>query len=62
MNSREKLLTVAEVAELLGCHFRTVHRLIHNHQLRAVKVGRQFRVTRPDYAAYLQAHGTKPES
>ena len=56
----DKLLTVAEVAELLGCHFRTVHRLIHRQELRAVKVGREFRIARQDYEAYLREQGTKP--
>jgi len=58
----DKLLTVLEVAELLGCHFRTVHRLIHHKELRAIQVGREFRITRQDYEAYLQTHGTKPAS
>ena len=58
----ERLLTVTEVTKLLRCHFRTVHRLIHQGQLRAVKVGRGFRITRQDYEAYLRTHGTKPSS
>ena len=60
VNPWERLLTVTEVAELLGCHFRTVHRLIHRKQLRAVKVGRDFRITRKDYEEYLQEQRTKP--
>jgi excisionase family DNA binding protein len=49
-----------DVAELLGCHFRTVHRLIHDQELRAIKFGREFRILRQDYEAYLFTHGTKP--
>jgi excisionase family DNA binding protein len=60
VSPRERLLTVAEVAQLLGCHFRTVHRLIHTKLLRAVKVGRGFRITRQDYATYLYEQGTRP--
>jgi excisionase family DNA binding protein len=56
----EGLLTVTEVAKLLRCHFRTVHRLIHQGQLRAIQVGRAFRITRQDYETYLRTHGTKP--
>ena len=56
----EQLLTVTDVAKLLRCHFRTVHRLIHQGQLRAIQVGRAFRITRQDYEVYLRIHGTKP--
>ena len=60
VNPEEKLLTVQQVAELLSCHFRTVHRLIKRRQLRAVKIGRDFRITRGDYETYLQEYGTRP--
>ena len=56
----EQLFTVRDVAKLLRCHFRTVHRLIHQGQLRAIQVGRAFRITRQDYDGYIRTHGTKP--
>ena len=57
----ERLMFPVEVAALLQCHARTVHRLIKRGELRAVKVGREYRIRREDYEAYLDAQATQPE-
>lgn len=43
MNSQ--LLTVDEVAFILNVSTQTVRKLIKNHQLLAVKLGRNYRIT-----------------
>ena len=50
-----KVLTAAQVAELLQVHTRTVHKLIHRGELQAKKVGRDYRIPRVAYEAYLNA-------
>ena len=50
-----KALTAAQVAELLQVHTRTVHKLIHRGELQAKKVGRDYRIPRLSYEAYLKA-------
>jgi excisionase family DNA binding protein len=48
-----RLLTVAEVADLLRVSEMTVYRLITNHDLGATKIGRCWRVAADDLEAYL---------
>lgn len=45
----DEFLTVAEVAELLGCSRRTVFRMIHAGALPAVRVGHLLRVKRDSF-------------
>ncbi|HVL81694.1 MAG TPA: helix-turn-helix domain-containing protein [Actinomycetota bacterium] len=48
-----KLLTVAEVAAVMRVSRMTVYRLIRRGQLRAIKVGRNYRVREEDLTSYL---------
>ncbi|MGH3440630.1 MAG: helix-turn-helix domain-containing protein [Nitriliruptorales bacterium] len=57
----DELLTVAEVAELLRVSTMTVYRLIRTGDLPAVRVGRNYRVRRPDLEAYLEQQIVEPE-
>lgn len=50
-----KLLTVAEVAEILRVSKMTVYRLVHSAELPAVRVGRSFRVPEAVVDQYLRA-------
>jgi excisionase family DNA binding protein len=50
---RFRFLTVAEVAEELRVSGMTVYRLIHSGELRAVRVGRSFRVPTDAVDEYL---------
>jgi excisionase family DNA binding protein len=50
----EKLLSIEEVAEILGLEYKTVYRLIHNGELPAAKVGRVYRIYKADLEAFLE--------
>ena len=48
------LLTIAEVAALMRVSKMTVYRQVHAGELRAVRVGRSFRVSKTDLDDYLK--------
>ena len=50
----EKLLSIEEVAEILGLEYKTIYRLIRGGELPAARVGRVYRVSRADLEAYLE--------
>lgn len=50
----QRLLKVAEVAQLLRVSKMTVYRLITSGELRSARVGRSYRLTEEDVNAYLQ--------
>ncbi|NVI88759.1 helix-turn-helix domain-containing protein [Actinomadura sp. BRA 177] len=45
------MYSVEEVADLLGLHVRTVRGYIRDGRLKAVRIGKQYRITRADLAA-----------
>jgi excisionase family DNA binding protein len=47
------LLTVAEVARLLRVSNMTVYRLIKSGELRAIRVGKSFRIQQQDLTVFL---------
>lgn len=47
------LLLVEEVADILRCSRMTIYRLIRRGQLRAVRVGRNYRVRASDLNDFL---------
>src|SRR5437660_567620 len=49
----EELLSLAEAAQVLGISQRTAQRLLDREELKATKVGRQWRFRREDLSAYL---------
>lgn len=49
------LLTVSEVARYLRVSSMTVYRLLDRGELQGSRVGRAYRVSRDDLAAYLDA-------
>ena len=51
--SRPRLLTVQEVADQLRVSTMTVYRLIKSGDLRAMRVGKSFRLREEDIDAYL---------
>ena len=55
--SGKATFTLAEAAELLSCHKETLRRAIRDGELRAAKLGREFRVSRPDLEAFWAACG-----
>ena len=50
-----RLLTVAEVATALQVSRMTVYRLIRRGQLKAIRVGRNYRVREDDLNQYLES-------
>jgi excisionase family DNA binding protein len=58
---RARFLTVAEVADELRVSGMTVYRLIHSGELRAVRVGRSFRVPADAVDEFLAAGLAAPE-
>ena len=53
-----RFLTVAEIAALMRVSLMTVHRLISEGELQAVRFGRGYRVEEQELARYLAAGGT----
>lgn len=53
------LLTVHQVAELLNMRESTVRSWINEGQLRAIKFGRDWRISQRDLEAYLNAHANR---
>jgi len=55
-------LTTHEIAELLKVREQTVRSWIHQQKLRAVKLGREFRVAATDLEAFVDEHATREPS
>jgi excisionase family DNA binding protein len=51
--SRARLLTVAEVAQIMRVSTMTVYRLIKAGELASVRVGKSYRIREDDVDAYL---------
>jgi excisionase family DNA binding protein len=56
----KQLYSTEEVAEQLGLHVRTVRGYVREGRLRAVRVGKQYRITREDLEAFVGAPVTDP--
>ncbi|OLO29142.1 DNA-binding protein [Streptomyces sp. MNU77] len=50
-NDERELYSVGEVAELLGLHVRTVRNYVRDGRLKAVRIGKQYRINKKDLAA-----------
>lgn len=48
---KDELYSVGEVAERLGLHVRTVRNYVRDGRLRAVRIGKQYRISREDFEA-----------
>jgi excisionase family DNA binding protein len=55
-NRLPRLLTAAEIAELLGLSVKTVRRWIAQGELHAHQFGRQVRVSEDDLLSFLARH------
>ncbi len=56
-----RLLTVAEVADTLRVSSMTVYRMIKAGELRAIRVGKHYRVRESDVNRYLSGHSVDVE-
>lgn len=52
-------MTTHEIAALLKVSEATVRTWIHDRELRAIRVGREFRVAVRDLEAFVNAHATR---
>lgn len=52
-----EVFTVEQVAELLKVHPETIRLAIRRGQLKAAKVGRSFRIARPDLESFYRIRG-----
>ncbi len=52
-------MTTHEIVELLEVSEATVRTWIHEGELRAIRVGREFRVAATDLEAFVNAHATE---
>ncbi|MFD3519195.1 helix-turn-helix domain-containing protein [Streptomyces sp. NPDC058653] len=50
-SSDRELYSVGEVAERLGLHVRTVRNYVRDGRLKAVRIGKQYRISRADFEA-----------
>ncbi|MFI9123295.1 excisionase family DNA-binding protein [Streptomyces sp. SID5770] len=55
-----RLLTVAQVAELLGTSVRFPRRLIEERRIVFVKVGRHVRIPESAIQEYIESHTVQP--
>lgn len=53
LEDQPRMLNLAQVAQLLSSTKPTIRRLVDSGELRAVRLSRQWRVTRDDLRAYL---------
>ena len=53
MGSIEKLLTTQEVADYLGLTQRTIYTYIQSGSLRAIKIGREWRIKEGELEAFI---------
>lgn len=51
--SSQPLYSVDQVAEVLGLHVRTVRGYVRKRRLKAVRIGKSYRVTHEDLEAFL---------
>ena len=59
LHARARFFTVNEVADLLRVSRMTVYRLIKEGQLKALRVGRSYRLREDDVDEYLSARYTE---
>ncbi|WP_330175022.1 helix-turn-helix domain-containing protein [Streptomyces sp. NBC_01498] len=57
-----ELYSVGEVAERLGLHVRTVRNYVRDGRLKAVRIGKQYRISRADFEALTRAGESVGES
>lgn len=54
------MLTIHDVAAKLNIDERTVRELIRKNELRAIKIGKEWRVQEDDLEAYVNGHANCP--
>jgi len=57
--TEEKYYTIEEVAEMLKVVYLTVYRWIQDGKLKAYKVGKQYRINKPDLDSVITSYERK---
>ncbi|MGA5471178.1 helix-turn-helix domain-containing protein [Streptomyces arboris] len=57
-NGERELYSIGEVAERLGLHVRTVRNYVRDGRLKAVRIGKQYRISRADFEALTGSPST----
>lgn len=52
------ILTVSDVSKILGISPNTTRKLIRNHSLQGVKIGRRYKIVKPVLLDYLVKNGS----
>ena len=55
MTLQAPFYTINEAAELLNCSWKTVNRRILDGDLKASKIGKQYRITRENLLDYIES-------
>ena len=53
----QQAFSLKEAAKLIGCHSETLRKVIKRGQLKAGKIGRDFRISRFDLETYWREKG-----
>src|ERR1700727_3038891 len=59
MNNESRMYSLDQVAERLGLHVRTVRAYVRSGRLKAVRIGKQYRVAREDLEAIFSAGNSR---
>src|SRR5687768_4027227 len=57
--ANQELYTVDKVAAILGLHVRTVRGYVREGRIKAVKIGKQYRITKEDLEAFTGVAGVE---
>jgi excisionase family DNA binding protein len=55
----DKFYTVQEIAEMLKVHWQTILNYIKTKKLKAVKIGKEYRIREADLSEFLETNKTK---
>ncbi|MFD3974032.1 helix-turn-helix domain-containing protein [Streptomyces cyaneofuscatus] len=59
-SGEHELYSIGEVAERLGLHVRTVRNYVRDGRLKAVRIGKQYRISRADFEALTGSPSAAP--
>lgn len=54
MIENTKFYSLEEIAEMWGVTYQSIYKLVRSGELEALRIGKVYRVTEPDLAAYLK--------
>ena len=60
-NGTGPLVTVAQVARYLNCHYQTVYRILKKGELPGFRLGGSWRMSRAIHDQFLREESTQPE-